>query len=148
MRVVRELDVGVAPDDLWTTLWNVPQMVRCLPGCAEAREVEPHRRYAALMSQRVGPISLSVPLDVIVSDVVAPTSLALEAKGRDPLLGANVAMSVTLGVTPREAGSRIRIEAEGKVLGKLGALGHGMIQRKAEEVIDEFCARLRRLVES
>jgi carbon monoxide dehydrogenase subunit G len=147
MRVTRELDVAVAPAELWAALWDVPRMITCLSGCAEAREVEPHRRYAARMTQRVGPITLSVPLDVTVSNVVPPSSLALEAKGRDALLGANILMSVRLDVTPKDAGSRIRIEAEGKILGKLGALGHGMIQRKGEELMDEFGARLRRAVE-
>jgi uncharacterized protein len=147
MHVSRDLDVAVPPDKLWDTLWDVPRMVTCLPGCAEAREVEPHRRYAAKMTQRMGPITLSVPLDVTISNVVPPSSLALEAKGRDPVLGANVAMTVTLDVTERPGGSRIHIEADGKILGKLGALGHGMIQRKGEELIDEFGARLRRLVE-
>jgi carbon monoxide dehydrogenase subunit G len=147
MHVTRDLDVAVPPDKLWVTLWDVARMVTCLPGCTEAREVEPHRRYAAKMTQRMGPITLSVPLDVTISDVVAPSSLALEAKGRDPILGANVAMTVTLEVTERAGGSRLHVEANGKILGKLGALGHGMIQRKGEELIDEFGARLRRVVE-
>lgn len=147
MRVERELDLSVPPERLWTTLWDVPRMVTCLPGCTEAREVEPHRRYAAKMMQKVGPISLSVPMDVTITSAVPPTSLALEARGRDGALGAAISMSVNLAVTPREAGSRVRIEAEGKILGKLGALGHGVIQRKAEELIDEFGARLRRVVE-
>ena len=147
MHVTRDLDVAVPPDKLWVTLWDVARMVTCLPGCTEAREVEPHRRYAAKMTQRMGPITLSVPLDVTISNVVVPSSLALEARGRDPILGANVAMTVPLDVTERAGGSRIHVEADGKILGKLGALGHGMIQRKGEELIDEFGARLRRVVE-
>lgn len=147
MRVERDLDVAVPPPALWAVLWDVPRMVTCLPGCGEAREIESHRRYEARMTQRVGPITLSVPLEVTVSGVVPPSALALEARGRDGALGASVAMSVTLRLAPREAGSRLRIEAEGKILGKLGALGHGIIQRKAEELIDEFGARLRRLAE-
>lgn len=147
MRVERDLDVAVPPPALWAVLWDVPRMVTCLPGCGEAREIESHRRYEARMTQRVGPITLSVPLEVTVSGVVPPSALALEARGRDGALGASVAMSVTLRLAPREAGSRLRIEAEGKILGKLGALGHGIIQRKAEELIDEFGVRLRRLAE-
>ena len=50
-------------------------------------------------------------------------------------------------MAPSDGGSRVRIEAEGKILGKLGALGHGVIQRRAEELIDEFGARLRRAAE-
>jgi len=148
MRVERELDFAVPPERLWDTLWDVPRMVTCLPGCTEAREVEPHRRYEARMAQKVGPISLSLPLHVTISSVVPPRSLSLEAKGRDGALGAAVSMSVSLAVTPSQTGSRVRIEAEGKILGKLGVLGHGVIQRKAEELIDEFGARLRRAVES
>jgi carbon monoxide dehydrogenase subunit G len=147
MRVARELDLAVPPERLWATLWDVPRMVTCLPGCTEAREVEPHRRYEARMAQKVGPISLSVPMQVTVSSVEAPRSLSLEARGRDGALGAAVSMSVSLAVTPHPTGSRMRIEAEGKILGKLGALGHGVIQRKAEELIDEFGARLKRTVE-
>jgi carbon monoxide dehydrogenase subunit G len=147
MRVERELDVAAPPERLWATLWDVPRMVTCLPGCAEAREVEPQKRYEARMSQRVGPISLSVPMQVTIADVVPPSSLALEAKGRDGSLGASVAMSVRLAVAPRDGGSRLRVEAEGKILGKLGALGHGVIQRRAEELIDEFGVRLKRAVE-
>jgi carbon monoxide dehydrogenase subunit G len=147
MHVSRDLDVAVPPDKLWDTLWDVSRMVTCLPGCTEAREVEPHRRYTAKMTQRMGPITLSVPLDVTISRVMPPSSLALDAKGRDPILGANVAMTVTLDVTKQGEGSRLHIEADGKILGKLGALGHGMIQRKGEELIDEFGVRLRRVVE-
>ena len=148
MRVERDLDVAAPPERLWAVLWDVPRMVACLPGCAEAREVEPQKRYEAHMSQRVGPISLSVPMQVTIGDVVPHRSLALEAKGRDGSLGASVAMSVRLAVAPRDGGSRLRVEAEGKILGKLGALGHGVIQRRAEELIDEFGLRLKRAVES
>lgn len=143
IRVEREIDVPVAPERLWAVLWDVPRMVACLPGCGEAREVEAHRRYEARMSQRVGPISLSVPMDVTITDAVEPSRLRLEAKGRDRMLGANIAMTVALDVTPRGGGSRVRLEAEGKILGKLGALGQGAIQRKAEEMIDDFGERLR-----
>jgi carbon monoxide dehydrogenase subunit G len=56
-------------------------------------------------------------------------------------------MSVRLSVAPCDGGSRLRMEAEGKILGKLGALGHGVIQRRAEELIGEFGVRLKRAVE-
>jgi len=147
MHVRRDVDVAVTPERLWSLLWDVSRMVTCLPGCGEAREIEPHRRYAARMTQRVGPIMLSVPLDVTVARAVAPSSLALEAKGRDAKLGANVAMSVTLDVSAINGGSRVRIDAQGQILGKLGALGHGVIQQKAEAVLEEFGARLRRAAE-
>lgn len=144
MHVAREVALGVAPAVLWDLLWDVPRMVACVPGCAEAREVEPHRRYQARMTQKVGPISLTVPLDVQVVAAEPGRRLTLEARGRDPVVGAEVGMRVALEIDARDGGSLLRVDVEGKVLGKLGALGHGVIQRKAEEALAEFGARLAR----
>ena len=144
MNVRRALPVALPPAALWKLLWDVPRIVGCVPGCVEAREIEPHRRYAAQMSQKVGPISLSVPLDVTVTEAEPDRRLALQARGRDPVIGAEISMQVTLGIEAQGGASVLHVEAEGRVLGKLGALGHGVIQRKAEEAVDEFGARLQR----
>ena len=145
MNVRRALPVALPPAALWKLLWDVPRIVGCVPGCVEAREIEPHRRYAAQMSQKVGPISLSVPLDVTVTEAEPDRCLALQARGRDPVIGAEIAMQVALGIEAQGGTSVLHVEAEGRVLGKLGALGHGVIQRKAEEAVDEFGARLQRV---
>jgi carbon monoxide dehydrogenase subunit G len=142
MRLTREVSLAATPERVWQTLWDVPRMVACVPGCVEAREVEPRRRYQARMSQKVGPIAMSVPLDIRVTEP-APDRLMIEARGRDGLLAAEVQMSVRLAVEAAGAGSRLRIEAEGRVLGKLGVLGASVIQRRAEELVDEFTARVR-----
>jgi carbon monoxide dehydrogenase subunit G len=145
MRVTRELPILAPPAALWELLWDVRRIVECVPGCVEAREIEPHQRYAARMTQRVGPISLSVPLDVLVVEADSGRRLALLAKGRDPAIGAEISMRVTLDIEARGAESLLKIDAEGRILGKLGALGHGVIQRKAEEAVDEFGARFQRV---
>src|SRR5262245_54486536 len=146
MRVERSVALAAAPERVWQTLWDVPRMVACVPGCVEAREVEPRRRYAARMSQRLGPIALTVPLDIRVTEET-PGRLAVEARGRDGLLAAEVQMSVRLAVEPLGPGSRLAMEAEGRVLGKLGALGASVIQRRAEELMDEFATRLQGAIE-
>jgi carbon monoxide dehydrogenase subunit G len=146
MRVERSVALAAAPERVWQTLWDVPRMVTCVPGCVEAREVEPRRRYAARMSQRLGPIALTVPLDIRVTEET-PGRLTVEARGRDGLLAAEVQMSVRLAVEPLGQGSRLAMEAEGRVLGKLGALGASVIQRRAEELVDEFATRLQGAIE-
>jgi uncharacterized protein len=142
MRVTREAALAAPPERVWQTLWDVPRMVTCVPGCVEAREVEPRRRYQARMTQKVGPVALSVPLDIRVTEDAAGR-LALDARGRDSLVAAEVQVSIRLAVEAAGPGSRLALEAEGRVLGKLGALGASVIQRRAEELIDEFTTRLR-----
>ena len=144
MRAARELLVETPPEALWPLLWDVPRMAACLPGCTDAQEVTPHQRYRARMTQKVGPISLSVPLDVEILAAEPPRHLALSARGRDPLVGAEISMRVTIDCEPAGTGARLSIGAEGQVLGKLGGLGQGIIQRKAEDALDEFGRRLAR----
>ena len=148
MRVARELVIEAAPEALWRLLWDVPRMAACVPGCAEAHELAPHQTYRAHMTQKVGPISLSVALIVEILSAEPPWHLALSASGRDPVVSADIAMRVTLDCAPDGTGTRLHIGAEGQVLGKLGALGHGVIQRKAEETVDEFGRRLARMARS
>ena len=97
------------------------------------------------MSQRVGPISLTVPLDVEIVEA-EPSRRSPSARGprSDGRRGDLDARGPPLRGGP--TGARLHIEAEGQVLGKLGALGHGVIQRKAEDTVDEFAARLARAV--
>jgi carbon monoxide dehydrogenase subunit G len=148
VRATHEVPIVVPPGALWELLWDIRQIVECVPGCVEAKEIEPHRRYAARMTQKVGPITLSLPLAVEVIEAATPRRLVLNAKGRDPAIGADIAMRVTLEIEARGEESLLRIDAEARILGKLGALGHGVIQRKAEEALEEFGARLQRVARS
>ena len=142
MRVTREVAVAAPPAALWALLWDVPRMVECVPGCLEAREVERESRYTARMRHKVGPISLSIDLDVDVTAAEPPRSIALRARGRDPLVKTEMTLRVRLECEARDAGSLLRIDADGQVLGRLGGLGQGVIQRKAEEAVDEFASRV------
>jgi carbon monoxide dehydrogenase subunit G len=148
VHLAHDVLIEAAPEALWRLLWDVPRMAACVPGCGEACEVTRHQTYRARMTQKVGPISLSVPLVVEILAAEPPGRLVLRASGRDPVVGTDIAMRVTLDCAPDGAGTRLHIGAEGQVLGKLGALGHSVIQRKAEEAMDEFGRRLARAARS
>ena len=148
MKVAREILLAASPLEVWDVLWDVPRMVACVPGCVDARELEAGRRWEARMRQRVGPFTLSLPLLVEAQEVDAPRRLALTASGRDAVAAASVSMRVGLELAAAGDGTRLTVDADARVLGKLGALGHGIIQRKAEESLEEFLARLQELVEA
>ena len=64
MRAAREIAVATTPAKLWTLLWDVPRMVECMPGCAEAKEVAPQQRYTARMIQKLATSLDAGPVDV------------------------------------------------------------------------------------
>lgn len=142
----RTLEVPVAPAAVWETLWDVPALARCVPGCAEVHEVEPRQRYRATVRERVGPFSVSIPLDVRVEAAPDGSRVSVTATGRDGVLGSPVTVSVEAAVAPAGDGTRLTLDGRAEIGGKLAALGQGVIQRKARDVLDGFVTNLDQLV--
>ncbi len=139
------IDLPRSPDDAWTALWDVPAVARCLPGCQAVEEVEPRRRYRATVKDRVGPFAVTIPLDVGVQASDAERALRVQASGRDSVLGSPVRMTLTARLTPGDAGgSRLTLDGQAEVGGKLAALGQAVIHRKTRDILDAFARNLGR----
>jgi carbon monoxide dehydrogenase subunit G len=139
----REITVTAAPEQVWAFLWDVERLARCIPGCQSARAVEPHARYEAVIAERVGPFKVTFPLDIEVLEAQAPTRLRAKATGRDASVGSSLQLQLDLSIEPAADRTLLRLRSDVSVLGKLAALGHGMIRRKADEIMDRFAQALR-----
>lgn len=144
MEFTREISTAASPEQVWALLWDVERLARCIPGCQSARAITPHVRYEATVAERVGPFRVTFPLDIEVLEAQAPTRLRAKATGRDASVGSSLQMQLDLAIEPADGRTVLRLRADVSVLGKLAALGGGMIRRKAEEVMDRFAQALRR----
>jgi carbon monoxide dehydrogenase subunit G len=142
----RDIDVAAAPGTVWAMLWDVAAVARCLPGCHDVAELEPRRRYRATVRDRVGPFTVTVPLEVTIHDIVEGERLSLQASGRDATLGSPVKMSLAVSVAPGSGGARLTLDGTGEIGGKLAALGQAVTRRKARETLDRFAANLTTLL--
>jgi carbon monoxide dehydrogenase subunit G len=147
--LARTIDLPMAPAEAWTALWDVPAVARCLPGCEKVEEIEPQRRYRATVKDRVGPFAVSIPLDVAVEPSEAERHLRVSATGRDSVLGSPVRMSLVARVVPGdEGGSRLVLDGQAEIGGKLAALGQAVIHRKTRDVLDAFARHLAEMLRS
>jgi carbon monoxide dehydrogenase subunit G len=147
--LARTIELPTAPAEAWTALWDVPAVARCLPGCETVEEVEPRRRYRATVRDRVGPFSVSIPLDVAVDAVEAERHLRVTAAGRDSILGSPVRMSLIARLVPGPGGgSRLALDGQADVGGKLAALGQAVIHRKTRDILDAFARHLAEMLGS
>jgi len=144
MTFEHEITLEAAPEQVWAFLWEVDRVARCLPGCREARTLVPHRRYAAVVSERVGPFKVQFPLEIEVLEATVPAHLRAQASGRDASMGSSLRITLDLRIEARGTGSRLVIRSDVAILGKLGTLGHGIIQPKAEGILGQFAAAMRR----
>ena len=147
MRFEREIVVARPPDAVWRFLWEVERVARCLPGCREARTIVAHERYAAVVGERIGPFSVTFPLEIQILEVHEGQRLRAQAAGRDSAMGSSLRVTLDLAVEPRGAGSILRLVSDAAVLGRLGTLGQGMIQRKAAQIMEQFAGAIREALE-
>ena len=104
MRFEQRIEVPADSAGVWAFLWDVERLARCLPGCQEAREVEPGERYTVVTEERVGPFRARFEMDVRVVERVAGRLVRLRAEGRDRKLAAST--RVELEVTLEERAER------------------------------------------
>jgi hypothetical protein len=147
MRFERDIEIGRPAEQVWEFLWDVERVARCLPGCREARTVVPHERYAAVVGERVGPFTVKFPLEIQVLEVDTGRRLKAQAAGRDPAMGSSLRVMLDLALEPRGDGCIVHLASDAAVLGKLGTLGQGIIQRKADQMMEQFAGAIRQALE-
>lgn len=143
---VRVIELPVAPAEVWSGLWDIPGLERCIPGCRDTQEVEPRRRYRATVRERVGPYGVEIPLEVTVDSLEEGVRLAVKASGRDSVLSSAVKVSMIVALAARDAGASLTLQGRLEVGGKLAALGEAVIQRKTRDILGEFAANLERFL--
>jgi len=148
MKFEKEITVDAAPDKVWGFLWDVERVARCLPGCREVRMVVPHERYEATVVERVGPFKVQFPLEIQVLEVEELRRLKAQAVGKDSAMGSSLKVILELQLERTDTGSRIAIVSDTSILGKLGTLGQGIIQHKADGIMTQFAEAVQRELET
>ena len=148
MRFEKEIAVAASPDKVWAFLWDVERVAKCLPGCRDVRTVVPHERYEAVVGERVGPFKVQFPLDIQVLEADEGRRLRAQATGRDAAMASALKVMLDLQLEKTDTGSRLMIVTETSIMGKLAALGHSVIQHKADGIMTQFAQAVQRELEA
>jgi carbon monoxide dehydrogenase subunit G len=143
----KEVEILAPREKVWQFIWDVDRFIACVPGCQEAKTIEPEKRYAATMVEKVGPFKVEFPTTIEVLEREELTRIKAQATGADNKIGSR--MKLDLDVHLREEGDKtiLSFVAGVDILGKLAALGHGIIKRKADQVLDEFAQAVKTKLE-
>jgi carbon monoxide dehydrogenase subunit G len=148
MRFAKQVTLQAPHQVVWDLLWDIKKLASCVPGCQSAEMVDPYVRYRATVQEKVGPFRLTVPLDIDIVEHTAPRRLIARASGRDRLLQSHVKVELSLTLHEVDPQSTtLQVETDVAVLGKLGTLGHSVIIRKGEDIVDQFAAALQAEIE-
>ena len=147
MQFEKQVEIQASREKVWNFIWDVDQFIACVPGCKEARTIEEGKRYAATMIEKVGPFKVEFPTTIEVLEREELSRIKAQASGADNKIGSR--MKLDLEVKLREENNKTVLQfiAGVDILGKLAALGHGIIKRKADQVLNEFAQAVKKRLE-
>jgi hypothetical protein len=135
--------IPVTRERLWDFLMDVPAVGRCVPG-VETIEAVDGSVYKGGLKVQIGPIRLSLEGTITVEEADRNAWRArMRAEANDRRLGGGIRARLSLTLTPVEIGTRVQIDTDLAVLGKIGEFGQPIIRRKADALLEEFARNLR-----
>ena len=143
MTFTQECVIPVERERLWDFLMDVPKVGRCVPG-VEGIEAVNGSAYKGGLKVHVGPIRLALQGTITVEEADAATGRArMRAEASDRRLGGGIRARMSLTLSPAELGTRVQIDTDLAVLGKIGEFGQPVIKKKADAILEEFVRNVR-----
>ncbi len=137
MELHNEFTVNVPPERAWEVLTDIPAIAPCLPG-AELTGQEGDT-YSGKIKIKVGPVKseFSGTADFVVQDAAA-RHVEISAKGRDSRGSGNASATITADMSADGEGTRVVIDTDLKVSGKVAQFGKGTMVEISEKLIGQF----------
>jgi len=148
LRFEREIDIRSSKEKVWRFLWDVDRFIACVPGCKEAGTVEAGKHYTATMLEKVGPFRVEFPMNIDVIESRELSYIKAVASGSDSKIGSRMKVELEVNLAGDGDQTKLVLAANVDILGKLATLGHSMIKRKADQVMDQFAANLKQKLEA
>ena len=147
MQFEKEVVIRAPREKVWNFIWDVDRFIACIPGCKDAKTLEPGKLYSATMVEKVGPFRVEFPTTIEVLETEELTRIKAQASGADNKIGSRMKVDLDVKLREQNQNTVLGFVAGVDILGKLAALGHGMIKRKADQVLDEFAQAVKKQLE-
>lgn len=147
MQFQKDVEIRAAREKVWNFIWDVDRFISCLPGCKDAKTIEAGKLYSATMVEKVGPFKVEFPTTIEVLEKEELTRIKAQASGADNKIGSRMKVELDVNLKGEGETTFLSFVAGVDIVGKLAALGHGIIRRKADQVLDEFTQAVKQRLE-
>jgi carbon monoxide dehydrogenase subunit G len=99
------------------------------------------------MVEKVGPFRVEFPMTIEVLEREELKHIKAQGSGADNKIGSRMKIELDVNLQERDDKTLLGFVAGVDIAGKLAALGHGIIKRKADQVLDEFAQAVKKRLE-
>jgi carbon monoxide dehydrogenase subunit G len=137
MKITNEFTVSAPPEQAWDVLTDLERVVPLMPGAQLVGQEGDD--YLGKVKVKVGPVTseFSGKARFVERDGEARRAV-VDARGREARGSGNAAATVTFAVHGTGDASRVTVDTELKIVGKLAQFGSGMLQQVSEKLLGEF----------
>lgn len=141
MKIANEFMVSAPIEQAWDVLTDLEQVIPLMPGAAmTGRDGDD---VLGKVKVKVGPVTseFSGKVRFVEQDRAAHRAV-IDAKGKEARGGGNAAATVTAQCHEDGNRTRVTVDTDLKIVGKLAQFGSGMLQQVSEKLLGEFVASL------
>lgn len=148
MKIQKTFTVDSPQEQVWSFITDPQKVAKCIPGCDGAEE-KSHGKYAATINAKVGPIRVSFNIEIERIEERPPEFASYQSKGEEGSRASRISAASTLALKSVSAGStEVTYASDINIVGRLGKFGGGMMQKIADNMGEEFVAKLKGELES
>lgn len=137
MKIENEFVVDAPVQQAWEAMLDLERIAPCLPGASidEAADEE----YQGTMAIKLGPISTRYRGTVRVEEAdEAHYRAVLKANGQETRGQGSASATITSTLHEENGSTRVHVETDMQVAGRVAQFGRGIMQDVAEEMMDRF----------
>jgi len=146
MKMTDARDIKADRATVWAALLSPEVLKECVPGTQELTG-SPEDGFAAVVTQKVGPVKATFKGTVTLTEMIEPESLTLSGEGKGGAAGFAKG-SADVRLESIDEGTRLHYDVEAKVGGKLAQLGSRLIDGFAKKMADQFFTRFQEVLEA
>jgi carbon monoxide dehydrogenase subunit G len=143
MQIEDSFRVEVPVDEAWRVLMDIERIAPCMPG-AQLQEVA-GEEYRGVVKVKVGPITAQYKGSAKLESVDdASHTAVITAAGRDTRGQGNASATIKLGLVPDGTGTRVDVDTDLSITGKVAQFGRGVIGDVSAKLLAQFVENLER----
>lgn len=144
MKLENEFTVNSSIEQVWEAMMDLERVTPCLPGAALTEQTGDE--YKGTMAVKLGPVSQKYNGTVKVAEADESARRAvIRADGKDARGQGAASATITSTLHDEGGGStRVVVETDMKLSGRVAQFGRGMQQDVATKIMDQFSSCLER----
>ncbi|SEL86210.1 SRPBCC family protein [Rhodococcus maanshanensis] len=141
MKLENQFTVNAPIETAWDTLTDLDAVAPLLPGAQlTGRDGD---AYLGKMKVKVGPVTSEFSGRAALTETDRAAHRAvIEANGRDSRGAGNASATITARLVEDGAATRVTVDTDMRVVGKLAQFGSGVIAQVSEKMMNQFAASL------